>query len=176
VFDRRRGGRAGRFAFHKGYDEARKNIEKLTVLSEQRMSRRITRHRDPSKKRVNQARCGSVRLGLPLLAQTASVTRGPEANSGCLHQHTEHSNRRAGRLLERNDERHLRSSEEMILLFSDLPQAITHWRTSARLGYTLAELGYEFPRYPVPEGETMDSFFESAPKKGSKTLCVETRR
>src|SRR5207245_8861353 len=73
----------------------------------------------------------------------------------------------AGRLLERNDERHLRSTEEMVQLFSDLPEAIQNTsELSARLQYTLADLGYEFPRYPVPEGETMDSFLRKRTEEG----------
>src|SRR5260370_38187786 len=55
----------------------------------------------------------------------------------------------------------------MMQLFSDLPEAIHNTsELSARLGYTLAELGYEFPRYPVPEGETMDSFLRKRTEEG----------
>jgi len=55
----------------------------------------------------------------------------------------------------------------MIQLFSDLPQAIHNTsQLSARLEYTLADLGYEFPRYPVPEGETMDSFLRKRTEEG----------
>ena len=44
-------------------------------------------------------------------------------------------------------------------LFADLPEAITNTlELSNRLEFTLNDLGYEFPRYPVPEGETMNSF------------------
>src|SRR5436305_4397996 len=65
----------------------------------------------------------------------------------------------AGRLLARNSERHLKSPQEMQQLFSDLPQAISYTDgLSHRLESTLNDLGYEFPRYPVPEGETMNSF------------------
>ena len=64
----------------------------------------------------------------------------------------------AGRLLARNSERHLKSPGEMQQLFADLPQAITNTlELSRRLEFTLNDLGYEFPRYPVPEGDTMDS-------------------
>jgi error-prone DNA polymerase len=73
----------------------------------------------------------------------------------------------AGRLLERNDERHLRSTEEMVELFSDLPEATGNTgELSARLEHTLVDLGYEFPRYPVPEGETMDSFLRKRTEEG----------
>ncbi|MBS1806105.1 MAG: error-prone DNA polymerase [Acidobacteria bacterium] len=65
----------------------------------------------------------------------------------------------AGRLLSKNCLRHLRSSREMHALFRDLPEAIANTRIiSERLEFTLNNLGYEFPRYPVPEGESMDSF------------------
>ena len=73
----------------------------------------------------------------------------------------------ARHLLERNDERHLRSTEEMVELFSDLPEATGNTgEPSARLEYTLVDLGYEFPRYPVPEGETMDSFLRKRTEEG----------
>src|SRR5229473_446840 len=66
--------------------------------------------------------------------------------------------------------------EEMIQLFSDLPRAIHNTsELSARLGYTLAELGYEFPRYPVPEGETMDSFLRKRTEEGFQNRYVVKR-
>ena len=44
-------------------------------------------------------------------------------------------------------------------LFADLPEAISNTlELSSRLEFSLNNLGYEFPRYPVPEGETIDSF------------------
>ncbi len=65
----------------------------------------------------------------------------------------------AGRLLARNSERHLKSSAEMQQLFADLPEAVANTQElSNRLEFTLDNLGYEFPRYPVPEDETMDSY------------------
>jgi error-prone DNA polymerase len=54
----------------------------------------------------------------------------------------------AGRLLARNTERRLKSPAEMVRLFADLPEAIANTRElSARLNFTLADLGYEFPHY-----------------------------
>jgi DNA polymerase III alpha subunit len=37
---------------------------------------------------------------------------------------------------------------------------------SSRLEFTLEDLGYEFPRYPVPEGETMMSFLRERTREG----------
>jgi error-prone DNA polymerase len=65
----------------------------------------------------------------------------------------------AGRLLSSNSQRYVRGCEEMSCLFADLPEAITNTNElSSRLEFTLETLGYEFPRYPVPDDETMDSF------------------
>ncbi|MBA3255673.1 MAG: hypothetical protein H0T64_03365 [Pyrinomonadaceae bacterium] len=47
----------------------------------------------------------------------------------------------------------------MMNLFADLPEAIANTlELSSRLKFSLADLGYEFPKYPVPAGETMKSF------------------
>ncbi len=65
----------------------------------------------------------------------------------------------AGRRLAANAERHLKSPQEMEQLFHDRPSAVAATRALAdRLQYTMADLGYRFPEYPVPPGETMDSF------------------
>src|SRR6266851_6181459 len=65
----------------------------------------------------------------------------------------------AGRLLARNAERYLKSPAAMRALFADFPDAIANTvKLSSRLEFTLNDLGYEFPRYPVPDGETMMSF------------------
>jgi error-prone DNA polymerase len=74
----------------------------------------------------------------------------------CIHNKT--TIRQAGRLLTINAERHLKSSEEMTALFADLPDAIANTvELSNRIEFELCDFGYEFPRYPVPPGETMSS-------------------
>ena len=73
----------------------------------------------------------------------------------------------AGRLLELNDERYLRSADEMAALFQDVPGAVENTvELSSRLLFELSDLGYEFPRYPVPDGETMDSFLGKRASEG----------
>ena len=74
---------------------------------------------------------------------------------------------RAGRLLAANSARSLRPAREMAALFSDIPEAVANTRiVSERLDFTLDHLGYEFPRYPVPDGETMDSFLAKRVEEG----------
>ncbi len=54
-------------------------------------------------------------------------------------------------------------------LFADLPEAVANTlELSSRLEFTLKDLGYEFPRYPVPEGETMDSFLRARAMEGAR--------
>src|SRR6266478_3657784 len=73
----------------------------------------------------------------------------------------------AGRLLARNAERYLKSPAAMRALFADVPIAIANTvELSSRLEFTLNDLGYEFPRYPVPEGETMMSFLRERTREG----------
>jgi error-prone DNA polymerase len=73
----------------------------------------------------------------------------------------------AGRLLTQNSVRHLRASRDMAVLFQDIPEAIANTRiVSDRLQFKLNDLGYEFPRYPVSENETMDSFLEKRVDEG----------
>jgi error-prone DNA polymerase len=73
----------------------------------------------------------------------------------------------AGRLLTRNSERYLKSPAEMQTLFADLPEAIVNTQElSARLEFTLNDLGYEFPPYPVPDGEIMASFLRERTREG----------
>ena len=73
----------------------------------------------------------------------------------------------AGRLLAAHSERWLRPAREMSALFRDVPEAIANTRiVSDRLGFTLDNLGYEFPRYPMPAGETMDSFLAARVEEG----------
>jgi error-prone DNA polymerase len=75
---------------------------------------------------------------------------------------------RAGRRLSWNAERYLKSADAMTRLFNDIPEAITSTRELAdRLEYTMADLGYRFPEYPVPAGETMTSFLRKITDAGA---------
>jgi error-prone DNA polymerase len=85
----------------------------------------------------------------------------------CIHHHTDLM--RAGRLLAPNSERYLKPRDEMSALFSDLPAAVACTRELAdRLQYTMADLGYRFPDYPVPPGETQASFLRRMTEIGAR--------
>src|SRR5258706_2636136 len=64
----------------------------------------------------------------------------------------------------------------MQALFADLPEAITNTlELSARLEFKLNDLGYEFPRYPVPDGETMMSFLRERTREGFQSRYGEAK-
>jgi error-prone DNA polymerase len=54
-------------------------------------------------------------------------------------------------------------------LFADLPEAIANTQElSSRLEFTLNDLGYEFPRYPVPEGSSQMQFLRERTLEGMR--------
>jgi len=78
----------------------------------------------------------------------------------CIREHTHLD--AAGKLLTQNAERHLKSDREMRAIFADLPEAIENIsRLAERLTFSLENIGYEFPEYPVPVGHSMDSFLRT---------------
>ena len=105
-------------------------------------------------------------LNLPVIA-TNGVLHATENDREILdvlttiRHHT--SLDKAGRLLSCNDSRHLRAMQS----FDDIPEALANTLlVSSRLEFTLDNLGYQFPRYPVPKGETMDSFLAQRVEEG----------
>src|SRR5215210_4397519 len=57
----------------------------------------------------------------------------------------------------------------MARLFSDMPRALAATGELAdRLEYTMADLSYRFPEYPVPAGETMASFLRKIAQAGAR--------
>ena len=78
----------------------------------------------------------------------------------CIREHTHLD--AAGKLLTQNAERHLKSDHEMREIFRDLPEAIENTsRLAKRLMFSLENIGYEFPSFPVPTGHSMDSFLRT---------------
>jgi len=76
---------------------------------------------------------------------------------------------RAGQRLAHNAERYLKSPAQMAQLFADRPEAVAATGELAdRLDYTMADLGYRFPDYPVPAGETQASFLRKVADVGAR--------
>src|SRR5262249_10168947 len=63
---------------------------------------------------------------------------------------------------------YIKMPEQMVQLFHNVPQAITNTlELSRRLQFTLTDLGYQFPKYPVDEGDTMMSFLRKRTEEGA---------
>ena len=158
-----------------GIEEARRSIERLLdIFGPHNVYLELQRHFDRAQELRNRAAIEIARaLHVPLLATNGVRYATPEARPLCdiftaLRHHRTLAT--AGRLLARNSECYLKSAEEMNLLFADIPEAIAHSEElSARLEFSLEDLGYEFPRYPVPNGETMMSFLRQRAQEGFQT-------
>ena len=132
----------------------------------------VQRHLLREQERANRARIDFARARrLPLLATNGvryhAARRKPLYDAlTCLRfKRTLDS---AGRLLDPNAERCLKPPREMERLFSDLPEAVAHAaELGRRLDFTLADLGYEFPRYPLPPGERASSYLRKEALRGA---------
>jgi error-prone DNA polymerase len=131
----------------------------------------LQRHLYREEEKRNQAAVEIARkLSLPLLATNGVSHALPQARElldvfTCIRNHRTLIT--AGRLLSRNRERHLKTPEQMQQLFADLPEAIANTQVlSSRLQYTLKDLGYEFPKYPVPEGKSQMQFLRDRTRDG----------
>jgi error-prone DNA polymerase len=133
----------------------------------------LQRHFCREEEARNQAAVEIARkLSLPLLATNGVCHALPDERELldvfiCIRNHQVLAT--AGRLLSRNSERHLKSPVEMERLFADLPEAIANTQVlSSRLEFTLEHLGYEFPRYPVPEGSSQMQFLRERTLEGMR--------
>jgi len=143
----------------------------------------LQRHRIPDEERINQ---GLIELArshdLPLVA-TGGILHAESSGRdvldvfSCIRNHTHLD--AAGTFLSINNNRHVKSPEQMGRLFADLPEAISNTeRLAARLQFSLEDLGYKFPDFPVSDGETMESqlrkltYFGAQQRYGSITSPV----
>ncbi len=114
----------------------------------------------------------AVNSGLPLLATNGVLYATPPGRRvvdvfTCLRHHRTADT--AGALLAPNAERHLKSAREMADLFADRPEALSNTvRLAERLNFRLEDLGYEFPRYPVGAGETMEGVLGDWTLRGAR--------
>ena len=74
-----------------------------------------------------------------------------------------------------SDQQYLRSAEEMIELFSDLPEAVQNTVEIARRCSVQVRMGeYFLPKYPIPQGMTMDEFFRKVSEDGLEDRLAKT--
>ena len=149
-------------------------IEKLVrVFGRKNVFVEIQRHHLREQQRVSSALIElAAQINLPLLATNGVAYATPVSRQvldvfTCIREHTHLD--AAGKLLAQNSERFLKSDAQMRELFRDLPEAVNNTsRLAERLQFTLADLGYEFPRFPVGPGETMESVLREQTYAGAR--------
>jgi error-prone DNA polymerase len=119
----------------------------------------VQRHFDRTQERVlealvalaRRARVSLVATNQPLYARPGG--RAVADVFTCIREKTDLDH--AGTRLGRNAERGLRDGPTMAQIFRDLPEAVQQsGELALRLGFTLKDLGYRFPDYPLPPGES----------------------
>jgi error-prone DNA polymerase len=145
----------------------------LQIFGRQHLYAELQRHLDRKQEARNEATIDRARrLGIGIVATNNPACVTPAQRElldvfTCIRNHTTLAE--AGRLLARNSERYVKPPAEMASLFADLPEAIANTREiSDRLEFTLADLGYAFPSYSVPEGETEISFLRKRAEEGAR--------
>jgi error-prone DNA polymerase len=108
---------------------------------------------------------------VPLLATNDVLYHCPERRElqdvvTCIREHVTLNG--AGRLLEANAERHLKSPDEMAELFQETPEAIAETiRFANRITFSLDQLKYNYPDEPIPKGKTAQEYLEEIAWQGA---------
>jgi len=134
-------------------------LQHLRGLFGDRLYVDLQRHLDRAEERINRALFAVARsAGVPVVATNdvryATAEEKPLLDVlTCIRGGTTLD--KAGRGLQKNAERHLKAPGAMAELFRHLPEAVANTRRVAeRCEFTLEHLGYRFPDYPLPPGET----------------------
>ena len=156
-----------------GMEAARKVMGRMAAIFPGRLHVELQRHRIREEEHRNRALVDLAQgMRLPLLASNGVryARAGDKALQDVLTTIRCHTTLdAAGRLLECHRERHLKGAAEMGLLFADLPEAIAATgELAGRLDFTLADLGYRFPAYPLPPGETPSSYLRHVTWNGAR--------
>ncbi|GGE09394.1 error-prone DNA polymerase [Polymorphobacter glacialis] len=121
--------------------------------------------RGPDRRRAQALHVLCEGLDIPAIAVNAPLYATPAQRRlhdvlTCIHQKTILSE--AGKRLEANAERHLKSPAEMARLFSKHPRAIAETtRFLKKISFSLNDLRYEYPHEPVPAGYTPQAWLET---------------
>ncbi|HEV7259083.1 MAG TPA: error-prone DNA polymerase [Bosea sp. (in: a-proteobacteria)] len=130
--------------------------------------------RGDDRRRLARLKAIAAAARTPLLATNDVLYDAPEQRDlqdvlTCIREGV--SIERAGRLLEVNAERHLKTPQEMTRLFRDAPEAIAETQhLFSRIEFDLKQLEYEYPDEPVPPGWNDQAWLEELVRR-----CGEIR-
>ncbi|MGM4961996.1 error-prone DNA polymerase [Tardiphaga sp. 1201_B9_N1_1] len=135
-------------------------------------------HRGDDKRRLAKLQRIAATARVPLIATNDVLYHTPNRRIlqdvvSCIREKT--TIEQAGRVLEMNAERHLKSAAEMVRLFRDYPDAIRETiRFADRITFSLNQLQYQYPDEPVPPGKTAQQHLEDLTWEGMKRHFPKT--
>src|SRR6201999_824243 len=121
-------------------------------------------YRGDDRRRLARLHQLAATAGVPLLATNEVLYHDPARRPlqdvlTCIREKTTID--AAGKRLEANAERYLKTAEEMARLFRDIPDAIAEtMRFADRVEFSLDQLRYQYPDEPVPPGKTAQQHLE----------------
>jgi error-prone DNA polymerase len=141
-------------------DGARQILERLVAFfGRSSCFVEVQRHSSREQEQILQRLVALARSArVPLIASNQPLFARPEGRPladvfTCIREKTDLDH--AGRRLLANGERSLKSASAMSELFRDLPEALDNaGELALRLAFTLKDLGYRFPEFPLPPGQT----------------------
>jgi len=128
-------------------------------------------HHGDDARRLNKLSRLAERAHVPFIAINDALYHATERRElqdivTCIREHLTLES--AGKILEANAERHLKSPEEMARLFRGYPEAIAETLHFAEhIAFSLDQVRYNYPDEPVPEGKTPDQHLADLTWKGA---------
>lgn len=152
--------------------DGQRDLAWLNYVFEKRFYVELQRHYLRSEEDVNQRLVALAhKLHLPLFASNGAYYADKADRElfdvfTCIKNHCTIYD--AGKLLSENAERHLKPREQMLRIFDDLPDAVSRTEEIAsRISFSMDEVGYQFPDFPVAPGDTMDAMLRRLSEKGA---------
>ena len=153
-------------------DAARAILDRLVgIFGRGNVFVEVQRHFDRAQERDLERLVALARAAcVPLLAANQPLYARPGGRAvadvfTCIREKTDLDH--AGRRLLANAERGLRDGAATTAAFRDLPDAVAAGGELAlRLGFTLKDLGYRFPDFPLPPGESVQAHLRDLVARG----------
>ncbi|MBZ0262952.1 MAG: error-prone DNA polymerase [Hyphomicrobiales bacterium] len=153
-------------------EEIRLLLEKLLADAPGRLWLGVSMpHKGDDRRRLREWQRVARAAAVPLLATNDVLYHSPERRElqdvvTCIRAHVTLD--AAGRLLEANAERHLKSPDEMAELFHETPDAITETiRFANRIMFSLDQLKYNYPDEPIPRGKSAQEHLQDITWQGA---------
>ena len=153
-------------------DAARKLLDRLvSIFGRGNVFVEVQRHFDRQQERELERLVALARSArVPLLTANQPLYARPGGRAvadvfTCIREKTDLDH--AGRRLFVNAERGLRDGVTMAAAFRDLPEAVVaSGELALRLGFTLKDLGYRFPDFPLPPGASAQAHLRDLVAQG----------